>query len=277
MQERGARRRASRRRRRATRSRSACTAPSGTRASSASSRRASRTATTARRSSSRAARDGELGAPAARSPASICATRSTSSPSARPGTISRFGGHAFAAGPVAARRRAGPLRRRRSRRSRREWLSPAQLRARIETDGALAAGELTLALAQTLRGARLGPGLPGTGVRRRRSTSPRSASSATSTRSSRSRAAASASTRSLFQHADAAAAADPRRVPPRGQPLDQGRDSLQLVDRALAAGLTRCAAVRKAPRHSALVVQCITNAAIPQRVSRPATGTACAL
>jgi single-stranded-DNA-specific exonuclease len=76
-----------------------------------------------------------------------------------PGMISRFGGHAFAAGlslPEAelvrfteAFERVG-----------KEWLTVAQLQRRIETDGALAPDDLTLALAQDFESSVWGQGFP---------------------------------------------------------------------------------------------------------------------
>ena len=68
-----------------------------------------------------------------------------------PGTIRRFGGHAYAAGlslhETALQRFAEEFER-----VGREWLSPALLLRTIETDGALAAGELTLGLARICAG-----------------------------------------------------------------------------------------------------------------------------
>jgi single-stranded-DNA-specific exonuclease len=76
-----------------------------------------------------------------------------------PGTITRFGGHAFAAGltlPQAALPRfsaefEGVAR---------EWLSPAALRRTVETDGELTQAELTLSFAQDLGAAVWGQGFP---------------------------------------------------------------------------------------------------------------------
>src|SRR6185295_2839160 len=76
-----------------------------------------------------------------------------------PGTIRRFGGHAYAAGlslhETALARFADEFER-----VGREWLSPALLMRKIETDGALAAGELTLGLAQMCAGHVWGQGFP---------------------------------------------------------------------------------------------------------------------
>jgi single-stranded-DNA-specific exonuclease len=76
-----------------------------------------------------------------------------------PGTISRFGGHAYAAGlslnETALARFADEFER-----VGREWLSPALLKRTIETDGALAAGELTLGVAQMCAGHVWGQGFP---------------------------------------------------------------------------------------------------------------------
>lgn len=76
-----------------------------------------------------------------------------------PGTIKRFGGHAYAAGLsldetelprfIAEFERVG-----------REWLAPALLERTIETDGALAVDELTLALAQSCASHVWGQGFP---------------------------------------------------------------------------------------------------------------------
>ncbi|HEX4885321.1 MAG TPA: single-stranded-DNA-specific exonuclease RecJ [Casimicrobiaceae bacterium] len=76
-----------------------------------------------------------------------------------PGLVERFGGHAVAAGLTlreeglgrfaAAFERVG-----------REWLRPADLSRVIETDGALAAGELDVALAEQLRAPVWGQGFP---------------------------------------------------------------------------------------------------------------------
>jgi single-stranded-DNA-specific exonuclease len=66
-----------------------------------------------------------------------------------PGMISRFGGHAFAAGlslPEAEFARFSVA----FERVGKEWLTAAQLQRRVETDGALAAEDVTLALAQDL-------------------------------------------------------------------------------------------------------------------------------
>ena len=85
--------------------------------------------------------------------------RSISSPSGRPGTISRFGGHAYAAGlslhETALARFVEEFER-----VGREWLSPALLKRTIETDGALAADELTLGLAQSCAAHVWGQGFP---------------------------------------------------------------------------------------------------------------------
>ena len=76
-----------------------------------------------------------------------------------PGTIRRFGGHAYAAGlslhETALQRFTEEFER-----VGREWLSPALLLRTIETDGALAAGELTLGLAQMCAGQVWGQGFP---------------------------------------------------------------------------------------------------------------------
>ncbi|HEY2864275.1 MAG TPA: single-stranded-DNA-specific exonuclease RecJ [Casimicrobiaceae bacterium] len=76
-----------------------------------------------------------------------------------PGTIKRFGGHAYAAGLsldeadlprfIAEFERVG-----------REWLPPALLERTIETDGPLAADELTLGLAQSCASHVWGQGFP---------------------------------------------------------------------------------------------------------------------
>ncbi len=76
-----------------------------------------------------------------------------------PGMISRFGGHAFAAGlslPEAELARFTEE----FERVAREWLTAAQLQQRIETDGALSANELTLTLAQDFETSVWGQGFP---------------------------------------------------------------------------------------------------------------------
>jgi single-stranded-DNA-specific exonuclease len=76
-----------------------------------------------------------------------------------PGVISRFGGHAYAAGlslhETALARFVDEFER-----VGREWLSPALLKRTIETDGALAAGELTLGLARSCAAYVWGQGFP---------------------------------------------------------------------------------------------------------------------
>lgn len=76
-----------------------------------------------------------------------------------PGMITRFGGHAYAAGlslPEASLSSFTEA----FERVAREWLTAAQMQRRIETDGELAADELTLALAQTFSSAVWGQGFP---------------------------------------------------------------------------------------------------------------------
>ncbi|MEO8738350.1 MAG: single-stranded-DNA-specific exonuclease RecJ, partial [Casimicrobiaceae bacterium] len=76
-----------------------------------------------------------------------------------PGSITRFGGHAFAAGltlPVAELPRFAAE----FERVGREWLSLAALQRTIETDGELDAGDLTLKLAQDLGVGVWGQGFP---------------------------------------------------------------------------------------------------------------------
>jgi single-stranded-DNA-specific exonuclease len=76
-----------------------------------------------------------------------------------PGMISRFGGHAFAAGlslPEAELARFSDE----FERVAREWLTAAQLQRRIETDGALSVDELTLNLAQDFSTKVWGQGFP---------------------------------------------------------------------------------------------------------------------
>ena len=76
-----------------------------------------------------------------------------------PGLISRFGGHAYAAGlslhETALDRFVDEFER-----VGREWLSPALLKRTIETDGALAADELTLGLARSCAAYVWGQGFP---------------------------------------------------------------------------------------------------------------------
>jgi len=76
-----------------------------------------------------------------------------------PGTITRFGGHAFAAG-LTLPEAALPAFRAAFEAAARERLTPADLAATCETDGALAPGELTFALAQSLQQQVWGQGLP---------------------------------------------------------------------------------------------------------------------
>jgi single-stranded-DNA-specific exonuclease len=76
-----------------------------------------------------------------------------------PGTIDRYGGHAFAAGLTLAEG-ALPAFEAALEAVAREQLTPAQLARVCETDGALAAGELTLDLAETLRDGIWGQGMP---------------------------------------------------------------------------------------------------------------------
>ena len=76
-----------------------------------------------------------------------------------PGMISRFGGHAYAAGLSLPEAELGRFTEEFDRVGR-EWLSPAQLERRIETDGALAADEITLALAEGFEMSIWGQGFP---------------------------------------------------------------------------------------------------------------------
>jgi single-stranded-DNA-specific exonuclease len=76
-----------------------------------------------------------------------------------PGTILRFGGHAYAAG-LSLHEAALPRFAVEFERVGREWLSPALLQRTIETDGALEAGELTLGLAQSCAAQVWGQGFP---------------------------------------------------------------------------------------------------------------------
>jgi single-stranded-DNA-specific exonuclease len=76
-----------------------------------------------------------------------------------PGTITRFGGHAYAAGltlPEAALPRFVDE----FERVAREWLSPTSLRQTVETDGELTRDELTLDLARKLAAGIWGQGFP---------------------------------------------------------------------------------------------------------------------
>jgi single-stranded-DNA-specific exonuclease len=76
-----------------------------------------------------------------------------------PTLISRFGGHAFAAGLTIAE--AGlPAFAAAFEQVAHDWLSPAQLHRTHESDGALAQGELTLELAAQLRERVWGQGMP---------------------------------------------------------------------------------------------------------------------
>jgi single-stranded-DNA-specific exonuclease len=76
-----------------------------------------------------------------------------------PGTLARFGGHAYAAGLTLAEAdlpRFAAL----FEALAREQLSPAQLQRTLQSDGELAAGELSLDLAATLGGEVWGQGFP---------------------------------------------------------------------------------------------------------------------
>ena len=76
-----------------------------------------------------------------------------------PGTITRFGGHAFAAG-LTLPEAALPAFRDAFEAAAREHLTPADLTAACETDGTLVPGELTFDLAQSLQERVWGQGLP---------------------------------------------------------------------------------------------------------------------
>jgi single-stranded-DNA-specific exonuclease len=76
-----------------------------------------------------------------------------------PGAILRFGGHAHAAG-LSIEEAAFPTVAAEFERVAREWLSPDDLSPTLETDGELGAAELTLALADELRGRVWGQGFP---------------------------------------------------------------------------------------------------------------------
>ena len=76
-----------------------------------------------------------------------------------PETITRFGGHAFAAG-VTLKTSALPRFAAEFERIGREWLEPAALARAIATDGALSPDELTFALAQELAAQVWGQGFP---------------------------------------------------------------------------------------------------------------------
>ena len=190
---------------------------------------------------------------AARSPASTCATRSTSSRSARPGVLERFGGHAFAAGVDAAARRdcrafAAAFEDGRARDARR----PTHLRRPLETDGELAAGELTFALARSLRAGVWGQGFPppafddefdvGDQRRRRRAR----------TRGSRSSAAGERVRRDPVRPGRAAARRGSTRLYRPEVNEWNGLQSLELVIEhwASAVGLMRCSCERMARRPS---------------------------
>ncbi|MET0733725.1 MAG: DHHA1 domain-containing protein, partial [Casimicrobiaceae bacterium] len=76
-----------------------------------------------------------------------------------PGTIERFGGHAYAAG-LSLREDALPRFAATFEAVAREQLTPSELRRNIETDGALEPGELTLPLVRSLRDGVWGQGFP---------------------------------------------------------------------------------------------------------------------
>ena len=76
-----------------------------------------------------------------------------------PGLLERFGGHAGAAGATLRAARLGEFRAAFEAVAR-EWLSPADLQRRIETDGELAGPELTYEFARLLRDQVWGQGFP---------------------------------------------------------------------------------------------------------------------
>ena len=76
-----------------------------------------------------------------------------------PGTIARFGGHAFAAG-LSLDEAALPRFSAEFERVAREWLSPAALQQTLETDGELDPAELTLSFAQEVAAQVWGQGFP---------------------------------------------------------------------------------------------------------------------
>ncbi|HEY2969294.1 MAG TPA: single-stranded-DNA-specific exonuclease RecJ [Casimicrobiaceae bacterium] len=76
-----------------------------------------------------------------------------------PGTIARFGGHAFAAG-LSLAEAALPRFSAEFERVAREWLSPAAMQQTLETDGELDPAELTLGFAQEVAGLVWGQGFP---------------------------------------------------------------------------------------------------------------------
>jgi len=78
---------------------------------------------------------------------------------AEPGLLERFGGHAGAAGVTLAAERLSAFRAAFEAVAR-EWLSPADLQRRIETDGELAPAELTFEFARLLRDQVWGQGFP---------------------------------------------------------------------------------------------------------------------
>ena len=78
--------------------------------------------------------------------------------SSAPGTITRFGGHAFAAGLTLPRAAAALYAEFEA--VAREWLSPAAVRQTVETDGELAREELTLSFAKDLAAGVWGQGFP---------------------------------------------------------------------------------------------------------------------
>ncbi|HEX5863067.1 MAG TPA: single-stranded-DNA-specific exonuclease RecJ [Casimicrobiaceae bacterium] len=76
-----------------------------------------------------------------------------------PGTIARFGGHAFAAG-LSLAEASLPRFSAEFERVAREWLPPAALRQTLETDGELESAELTLELAREMAAHVWGQGFP---------------------------------------------------------------------------------------------------------------------
>ncbi len=228
---------------------SACSGPSGIRAWSGSSRRASRIDFTGRRSSSRARPTASCAVRAARSPGFHLRDALDLVAKRAPGTIAKFGGHAFAAGLTLAEAALPAFREAFEAVAREQLLPPGALARTCESDGALAPGELTLDLAPHAAGAGLGPGLSGA----RRSTTPStsnraSASSAASTRSSHSPAAPSAFDAILFGHVDPLPATDPRGLPSRRQRMAgnaEPRSSRSILAGRPELGKLRAAALQK--------------------------------
>ena len=204
-------------------------------------------------------------APAARSPASICATRSTSWPSARPALIARFGGHAFAAGLTLARIGPAALRRGLRGGGARAADAGATSRARSKRDGALAPRRARLELAAALRDRVWGQGFPAPTFDARFRRARTSGSSAAAHSSSRSRAAASASTRSCSATPSRCRRAIRAAYPAGDQRVAAARRSLQLVIEHWQPRVDRAGALQRIAQRS--IRASAANSAMRRRIA----------